>query len=226
MSGLPEGTQIWLRSFYGFSPEEDGYVGWTQESARDRKLKQLNDGDLLMIYGASSAETEAALRSYVLGFLQIDATPIRDVDKASELGMTRKRQAGREDKWSYAMPVRRAWRAEEKMMISRIAFKSYRAEAGQALAVHGAALDMDEIALAMKIRVREVSVFGEPTIADEQATISPLPMHSNRQLLFPEALESELRHTRMARLTCTCRCMKAMGMRCSDERGRPPTNRS
>jgi hypothetical protein len=61
MSDLPKGTQIWLRSFYGFSPEEDGYVGWTQESARNRKLEQLNDGDLLMIYGASSAETEAAL---------------------------------------------------------------------------------------------------------------------------------------------------------------------
>ncbi|MDA7426215.1 GIY-YIG nuclease family protein [Thalassococcus lentus] len=173
MSELPKGTQIWLRSFYGFSPEEDGYVGWTQESARDRKLEQLNDGDLLMIYGASSAETEAALRSYVLGFVQIDATPIRDVDKASDLGMARKRQAGWDDKWSYAMPVRRAWRAEEKMMISRIAFNSYRAEAGQALAVHGAALDADEIGQALKIRVREVNVFGEPPVSEERAIVLP-----------------------------------------------------
>jgi predicted GIY-YIG superfamily endonuclease len=185
MSDLPKGTQIWLRSFYGFSPEEDGYVGWTQESARNRKLEQLNDGDLLMIYGASSAETEAALRSYVLGFVQIDATPIRDVDKASDLGMARKREAGWDDKWSYAMPVRRAWRAEEKMMISRIAFNSYRAEAGQALAVHGAALDDDEIAQTLKIRVREVDVFGETPVSEERTTVQPFAEVFKPSRAFP-----------------------------------------
>ena len=26
---------IWLRSFFGFSPEEDGYIGWSQEVRRD-----------------------------------------------------------------------------------------------------------------------------------------------------------------------------------------------
>ncbi len=52
MSILPEGTQIWTRSFYGFSPEEDGYVGWTEASARDRYAARLNDGDLILIYGA------------------------------------------------------------------------------------------------------------------------------------------------------------------------------
>lgn len=185
MTGLPDGKQIWLRAFFGFAPEEDGYVGWTQESARNRKLEQLNDGDLLMIYGASSAETEATLRSYILGFVQIDATPIRDIDKASELGMARKRDAGWADKWSYAMPVRRAWRAEEKMMISRIAFNSYRAEAGQALAVHGAALDEDEIAQAMKIRVREVSVFGEPPLPEDASKVQPFAEVFKPSRAFP-----------------------------------------
>jgi hypothetical protein len=167
MTGIPDDKQIWLRAFFGFSPEEDGYVGWTQETARNRKLEQLNDGDLLMIYGASSAETEVTLRSYVLGFVQIDSLPIRDFDKASDIGIARKRNAGWEDKWSYAIPVRRAWRAEEKVMIRQIAFNSYRPEAGQALAVHGAALDSDEISQALKIKVREVNVFGEPPVSED-----------------------------------------------------------
>ena len=34
-NGLPEGKRIRIRSFYGFSPEEDGCVGWSQEQARD-----------------------------------------------------------------------------------------------------------------------------------------------------------------------------------------------
>ena len=45
---------MWMRSFYGFGPEEDGYAGWTQESGRDHILKTIKDGDLLMIYGAGS----------------------------------------------------------------------------------------------------------------------------------------------------------------------------
>jgi|SRR6056297_655782 len=75
-NGLPEGKQIRIRSFYGFGPEDDGYVGWTKESARDAYLRKLNDGDLIMIYGASSVETEKSLRSYVLGFLEVEAKPI------------------------------------------------------------------------------------------------------------------------------------------------------
>lgn len=227
MSELPEGTQIWLRSFYGFSPEEDGYVGWTQESARNRKLEQLNDGDLLMIYGASSAETEATLRSYVLGFVQIDATPIHDVDKASDLGMARKREAGWDDKWSYAMPVRRAWRAEEKMMISRIAFNSYRPEAGQALAVHGAALDDEEIAQALKIRVREVNVFGEPQVTEEKPIVRPFADAFKPSHAIPGSFGGGgLQPMRMARPLSICRYSRATAMQCLDERDQSRTNRS
>lgn len=172
-SHLPEGKKIRIRSFYGFGPEEDGYVGWTQESSRDAYLRKLKAGDLIMIYGASTAETEKSLRSYVLGFLEVDVTPIRDYEKSSQSSLDRKRDAGWADKWTYAIPVRRAWRAEEKMMIARIAFNSYRPEAGQALAVHGADLDPDEVAQALKIKVREVNVFGEPPVTGNEA--QPIP---------------------------------------------------
>lgn len=182
---LPEGKRIRIRSFYGSGPEDDGYVGWTQETARDAYLRKLNHGDLIMIYGASTAKTEKSLRSYVLGFLEVDATPIRDFEKASEEGLVRKRSAGWAEKWTYAIPVRRAWRAEEKMMILRIAFNSYRPEAGQALAVHGADLDEDEIAQALKIRVREVNVFGEPPIEKSEAAVMPLAKAFEPSRAFP-----------------------------------------
>ncbi|MGR3633150.1 MAG: GIY-YIG nuclease family protein [Limimaricola soesokkakensis] len=184
-TGLPEGKRIRIRSFYGFGSEDDGYVGWTQENARNAYLRKLNDGDLIMIYGASTAETEKSLRSYVLGFPEVDATPIRDFEKASEEGLARKRSAGWAEKWTYAIPVRRAWRAEEKMMISRIAFNSYRPEAGQALAVHGADLDEDEIAQALKIRVSEVNLFGEPPIEESKAAVVPFAKVLEPSRAFP-----------------------------------------
>lgn len=172
-NGLPDGKRIRIRSFYGFNPEEDGYVGWSRETDRDAYLRKLSDGDLIMIYGASASETDKAERSYVLGFVEVEARPIRDQDKASDFGMQRKREKGWLGRWSHAIPVRRAWRAEEKMMIGRIAFNSYRPEAGQALAVHSAELDDDEIEQALKLKVREVNVYGEPPVAQPDAPAAP-----------------------------------------------------
>ncbi|MCV3765100.1 hypothetical protein [Rhizobium sp. TRM95796] len=58
MTSLPDKPRsIRLRSFYGFNPEEDGYIGWSEETARDRMLGQIVDGDLFLIYGATSSET-------------------------------------------------------------------------------------------------------------------------------------------------------------------------
>ncbi|RYG86752.1 MAG: GIY-YIG nuclease family protein, partial [Alphaproteobacteria bacterium] len=95
MADLPRSfTNIWLRSFYGFGPEEDGYIGWTKEVGRDHMLAKMQSGDLIMIYGAGKAETIASQRLRVLGFLQVDAVSIRDIDKASEAGMRRKRDNG------------------------------------------------------------------------------------------------------------------------------------
>lgn len=121
-----------------------------------------------MIYGASAGETKKSLRSYVLGFLEVDARPIRDFEKASRDSLKRKRDKGWADKWTYGIPVRRAWRTKEKMIISRIATNSYRSEAGQALAVHGAELDSEEISQALKITVQEVNVYGEPPVTEAE----------------------------------------------------------
>jgi hypothetical protein len=184
-SGLPQGKKMWMRSFYGFGPEEDGYAGWTKESGRTRILKQINDGDLLMVYGAGTKETEKALRSYVLGFLQVDAQPIRDYERSSKDSQRRKADRGWAEKWTFGIPVRRAWRCDEKMLIRKIAFQTYRPEAGQALGVWGAALTEDEIALALKIKVTEVNVFGEPPLAVSSLKKQPFGQEFAPSRAFP-----------------------------------------
>jgi hypothetical protein len=167
MSGLPaKPRRIWLRSFYGFSPEVDGYIGWTEKGPRDRMLGLIEDGDLFMIYGAASTETDRTNRHKVLGFLQVEARAIRDIDKASAVGTQRKRDSGWQEKWTYAIPVKRAWRADEPVLLERIAPTTYRPEAGQAIAVWNPPLLPDEVDRALKIRVIEVDVFGEPPLSD------------------------------------------------------------
>lgn len=163
-SGLPDNRSMWIRSFYGFSPEEDGYVGVGKMAARDRMLKTMNDGDLIMIYGSDTSHTKKAQRSYILGFLQIDAKPIRDIDKSSPESQKWKIDNGFQHRWTFGIPVRRAWRADELRTIRDIAFRSYSSNAGQAISVWGARLEPDEIAQALKIRVSEVNVWGEPPV--------------------------------------------------------------
>lgn len=172
-STLPTGKKMWIRAFYGFRPEDDGYVGWSREAGRDHILKHIQDGDLIMIYGAGSSETEKTLRSHVLGFVQVDAKPIRDFEKSSERSLAWKASHGWQDKWTYGIPVRRAWRVEEKVIISTIAFKTYRPEAGQGIAVWGAELQPEEIEKALLIKVSETNVYDEAPVSSGALKNSP-----------------------------------------------------
>lgn len=99
-------------------------------------------------------------------FVQVGARPIRYIDKSSPEGVLWKVDNGWQGRWSYSIPIRRALKADEKPVIRDIAFWTYRPEAEQGHGVWGAALDADEIAQAMKIRVREVDVWGEPPVTD------------------------------------------------------------
>lgn len=186
MAELPSKVpKIWLRSFYGFSPEDDGYIGWTEEGPRDRMLGLISAGDLFMIYGAGTSETEKSQRLRVLGFLQVDAKAIRDTDKASERGMKRKVANGWTDKWTFAIPVRRAWRVEESVLLESIAPETYRPEAGQAIAVWSPPLLPKEAEQALKIKVTEVSVYGEPPLSSAEPIKQPLGQVFRPSRAFP-----------------------------------------
>ncbi|WP_298922648.1 hypothetical protein [uncultured Roseobacter sp.] len=41
---------IWLRSFFGFSPEEDGYIGWSKDANRKHVLSKASSSDLMTIF--------------------------------------------------------------------------------------------------------------------------------------------------------------------------------
>lgn len=186
MTDLPKKPRrIWLRSFYGFGPEDDGYIGWSEKGPRDRMLGLVEGGDLFMIYGATSAETEKSHRNRVLGFLQVEARAIRDSEKASPAGMQRKRAKGWADKWTYALPVVRAWRVDEPILLERIAPTTYRPEAGQAIAVWSPPLLPEEADLALKIKVTEVSVFGEPPLPETALKRNPFGQAFQPSRAFP-----------------------------------------
>jgi hypothetical protein len=64
--------------------------------------------------------------------------------------MQRKSAKAWNDKWTFPMPVVRAWRVDEPILLERIAPKTYRPEAGQASAVWNPPLLPEEIDLALE----------------------------------------------------------------------------
>lgn len=85
--GLPDGRNMWIRAFYDFNPEEAGYVGWTMESGQARALRELKDGDLMMIYGASSGQTKKATRDGAIAIDLIDGDRLCELLKENRLGV-------------------------------------------------------------------------------------------------------------------------------------------
>nr|WP_206295733.1 hypothetical protein [Pseudohalocynthiibacter aestuariivivens] len=164
MDPSTEFPNIWLRSFFGFSPEDDGYIGWTKEANRKHVIDKIAPGDLMMIYGAGSGSTATSDILRVLGFLRIDPTPIRDTDKASARGLERKRENGWTDKWTFALPVHRAWRVTQAVRLDQVASETYQPEKGRAIAAWSPQVSEDDKQRALELRVTEVPVFGEPPL--------------------------------------------------------------
>ena len=73
-----EDRQVWVRAFYGFNPEEAGYIGFTHEAQREDMLTKMNDGDFVLIYGAVDSLTDTDLQRQALGHRLIMSQPDPD----------------------------------------------------------------------------------------------------------------------------------------------------
>ncbi len=138
-----------------------------------------------MIYGATSADTDEKQQRRVIGFLQIEALPIQDIERSSPAAIERKRANGWQDKWTYGLPVVRAWRVDEPILLEKIAHTNYRPTAGQAITIWSPPLTDDEVDLALKIRVKEVRVFGEPELSETASRPTTLENAYQPSRAFP-----------------------------------------
>ena len=165
MSTLDAASSVWLTGFWGFNPEEEGILGFTDPGDRERLFKLINERQLVCIYGAASPETDHGLVHHLLGVLDVECIPIDSWDKMSEAAKKRNAALGREKKWRNAMPVRRAWRTRHTLDVSHVFPKSYDPKKGRYIARFGRWLVAEESRwLLEKVPFEQVNVFGEPPI--------------------------------------------------------------
>ncbi len=160
-------SSVWLTGFWGFAPEEEGILGFTDPKDRDRLFSMIDYRQLVCIYGAASPETDSKIVHHLLGVLEVERTPIDSWKKMSESAKERNIRLGRQEKWRYAMPVRRAWRTKHTLDVKQVFRNSYDSSNGRYIARFGTWLAPDEARwLLEKVPFVETNVYGEPPVHD------------------------------------------------------------
>jgi hypothetical protein len=158
-----EDPKVWIKAFWGFTPEEWGAVGFTDETARDALLADIGNIGLVLIYGSTTAKTiYPEERGRVLGLYAVTgkAVDIADHVDPAMLAEARKK-AGREAAWRYAVPGVRAWRVpvEQAPRIADIAPETYDSEAGTTIARRGRKLSKADAQRILSLVLEERGVY-------------------------------------------------------------------
>lgn len=166
IEGADIDRQIWLRAFYGFDPENTGFIGFTARKDRETMFSQMRDGDLVLIYGALDPLTHPDATSQALGFLEIDLERCDARDRMSDEAWAWRVEHGFENRWSHAIKVRRAWRINNRVHIRTVAPTSYENQYRFDRTNRAKLLEPDEARRALSHPVRQTNVFGEPPVED------------------------------------------------------------
>lgn len=158
---------IWLTSFYGFSPSNWGYLGFSTDSQRKSFIRRSEPGALIVIYGTGSASADELGK--VIGILQCShrvnhaqafMSPVEWVNKQAD--------AERKGRWELGVKAVRAWKIapENRPRIAEFANQTYSAGRAQAIGSQGMPLTSNEALKLLDLDLQEVSVFGEIPVDD------------------------------------------------------------
>lgn len=162
-------ARVWLKAFWGFDPANEGYLGFTKLGDRTHFITEAQTGDLVLIYGADAAETATEDRRQALGFLEVELVPISDRERMSAVGLQHKLSNNWENRWTNAVPVRRAWRVNRRIEVKHLAPITYRHDRARVIASRGELLTEQEAISALRLPVSAVDVFGENPVSAESS---------------------------------------------------------
>lgn len=166
--------RVWIKAFWGFDPENEGFLGFTREGDRNRLFEGFAPGDLILIYGTKGRQTAKVDRGQTLGFLEVAPEPVDWRSRISASALRWKEEQGVIEKWTFAMPVRRAWRVapgQRNAAIEALAPLTYERSNVQNIATRGKLLRDSEARRAFSLEVAETTVFGSPDGPDTGAPI-------------------------------------------------------
>lgn len=164
--------QVWLRAFWGFDPENEGYFGFTHAGDREKFLDAARGGDWVLIYGGVNDHTSAEEKRQALGFLEVSTEHCFDVDRMSPAAFQRRQDGNFAERWNFGLVVTRAWRLQHNVHIKNIASEARSNQLRFNRASRGVLLNAQETERALSYPVVEVNVFGQLPIATASVSLT------------------------------------------------------
>lgn len=159
--------QVFLKSFYGFTPETWGFLGYTDPTMRDWFLRESKPGALVVIAGTSTAHVPGE-RLRILGIQQQSHVRGTKWDfLAPERHAREKESSDRERRWLHALKATRAWRiADEERAFVRDIFPTSHdgGKNGTVIGSYGKRLTAAEAKSILDLTLVEVPVFGSGAV--------------------------------------------------------------
>lgn len=159
--------QVFLKSFHGFTPESWGFLGFTENFAREKFVRESKPGAILIVAGTSKAPNPRE-RLRVLGMQQqshIHGTKweFLDPDRHDE----ERNDPNRVNGWVNGLKATRAWKIpEEHRPLVRDIFPETHNDGknGTAIGAYGMQLTYAEAQRFLKIPIYETDIFGAPPV--------------------------------------------------------------
>ena len=163
---LADPPNVWLTSYYGWTPENWGCLGFSVGGQRQKFLNATQEGALIVIYGAKNKETPDDMRGKVLGFYQTTRELGHSHKWISPMQVEHNKRMGRQDKWSEAVKCSRAWEIveEDRPTIEDFAAETYKVNNHQHIGSQGVRLLPNEAKKLLGYEFIERDVYGENPI--------------------------------------------------------------
>jgi hypothetical protein len=167
---MPGGGRIFVTGMWGFNPENEGYVGFSHASVRDRYVSDYQPGDLMVIVGQRGEFSVPGDVGRVLGLVDLEPRPIEEQERFAEGFYERKVERFGPDRWRYALPIRRAWVMSSAIKAKHLAPETCAARNARVVGANYLELTPAEENNVLSARMKPVRAFG----ADEwNALIGP-----------------------------------------------------
>ena len=160
-----EGENVWLTSFYGFTPDTWGLVPFTRPGDRDSFVRRTEPGALVVVYGTGPLPSDK--KGMILGVLQVS----HEVGPSSDFIGPREwasKQSDPDDrgKWNHGVRAINAWALapEDRISVGGFATESYWPARARHIGSRGVALTKAEALQLLDLDFYPVSVFDGPQI--------------------------------------------------------------
>ena len=175
---LDEYDSARITSFWGWSPETWGCVGFTESGRRDTIIDETSDPFIMVIYvtkNAGEPRGEIDLRGYVAGFYEMTHEMV-DRDEYTD----KQHHSTEPQKWRHSLRAKRAFEIipEDRPHITALEPSIYDERRAQAVAAHSSVLSNNALKKLKTYSYREIPVFRSQDYPSS-GLISPSSKRSN-----------------------------------------------